>query len=91
MKFIAITKHNSGSDGSFSARGSYPECVDIVHAFFLSYDFELKDGKPFDEGNDDEKEGGFDVFSNVTLYDGKVAGFTHAGGDGPVGEIHKSK
>jgi hypothetical protein len=91
MKFIAITKHNSGADGSLATRKSYGECVDIVHAFFLSYDFELKDGKPFDEGNDDGKEGGFEVFTNVTLYDGKVAEFTHAGGDGPVGEIRRSK
>ncbi len=91
MGFISITKHNSGSDGDLTYRNSYDECVELNHEFFLDYDFEIKDGKPFDSGNDDDKNGGFECFSNIVIHNGKIAEFTHCDGDGPVAEIRKSK
>lgn len=58
--------------------------ADAGQKFFDSYDFKLVNGKPFDPGNDDGKTGGFDVFDNVKMHNGKVLEFMHAGGDGPV-------
>ena len=89
--FIAITKHNSGSEGDYTHRKTYDEAVDVVHKHFIDYDCELKDGKPYSAGNDDGKDGGFACFSDVIMHNGKVAQFTHCDGDGPVGEIRKSK
>jgi len=88
--YIAIVKHNGGSEGELSHRKTYKECVDIVHNFFLSYGFEIKDGKAFDEGNHIGDNDGFEVFTDVVLYRGKVANFTHCEGDGPIAEIRKS-
>jgi hypothetical protein len=49
----------------------------------------MKDGKPFDSGNDDGEDGGFRCFSGVVIFEGKVAEFTHCDGEGPEGEIRK--
>jgi len=89
MAFIAITRHNSDADSSYSVKKTYQEAVDEVHDHFLSYDFEMKDGKPFDSGNDDGEDGGFRCFSGVVIFEGKVAEFTHCDGEGPEGEIRK--
>ena len=92
--FIAVTKHDSSSDGDMYHRDTYKECVDIVHEHFLGYGFEIKDGKPYDSGNDSEDgsdDDGFSVFDNVEMFEGKVAGFSHADGDGPEGEIEENQ
>jgi hypothetical protein len=91
MKFIAITKHDSGADGSYASRDTYEECVEIVHAFFLAYGFEIRDGKPFDDGHDDGKNGGYIPFNNVIMHNGKIARFMHCDGDGPIAEIRESE
>jgi hypothetical protein len=86
--YIAVTSHSSTHDKHVAYRPTYDECLDIVHNFFLSYDFEIKDGKPFDGGHGDE---GFDCFDSVEIHNGKVAGFMHCGGDGPVAYITESE
>ena len=91
--FVAVTKHNSSADPHIAHRETYDECVEIVHNHFLSYDCELKDGKPFDKGNEDkdDKDAGFKCFSNVKMHNGKVAQYTHCDGDGPVAYIQGSE
>lgn len=86
-------KHNSTADGSYAARPTKEECAELVHDFFLSYDFEMRNGKPYDPGHEDESNSNeaYKVFDNVELYKGKMAGFMHCGGDGPVAEIVKSE
>lgn len=86
-KFIVILKHSNDSDGIFKTFTSHEEAIDEVHNFFLSYGFELREGKPFDSGNDDKSDGGYKVFSNVTIVNGKVASFVHCDGEGPSGDI----
>ena len=88
--FIAIMKHNSTANGRHAARSTYEDAVEETHKFFLSYDFELRGGKPFDEGNDDGKAGGFECFCDVKIHNGKVAQFMHCYGDGPVCRITES-
>lgn len=88
--YIVTMKHNAMADGNVAARATYGEAVDVAHQYFLSYDFELRDGRPFDGGNDDGVTGGFDCFQDVLMHDGKVAGFMHCGGDGPFCNIRKS-
>lgn len=88
--YIAIMKHESSSEGTLS---TYEECVELTHEYFLSYDFEVKDGKPYDSGHetgDDVETEPFDCFDDVKMHNGKVAQFVHCGGDGPVVEIRKN-
>lgn len=84
--YIAIVKHNSTGNPSVKSKKTYDAAVDVVHKHFLSYDFELKDGKPYDPGHAPGQHA-FDCFSDVIIHEGKVAQFTHCDGDGPVGEI----
>jgi len=89
--YVAIMKHDSGADPTVAARESYDEVVDVVHKFFLDHDFEIRDGKPYDSGNDDgTPKSGFKVFDNVKMHKGKVAEFMHCDGDGPVADIVES-
>jgi len=88
--FVAVMKHDHSADGTIASRPTYREAVMAVHKFFLSYGFKMKDGKPYDDGNEDGADGGFTCFDDVKLHDGKVAQFTHCGGEGPVAFIRKS-
>jgi hypothetical protein len=97
--YIVSLGHDSSYEkGTFVKR--YDQAVNKVHEFFLSYDFEIRDGKPFDPGNDDGGKGGFEIFGDgpedheypdwkVIEHDGelKVIKFIHCDGDGPVGSI----
>jgi hypothetical protein len=87
--YLVYTLHDSSSDASPILAKNYDQAVDHVHDYFLSYDFYLKDGRPYDDGNEseDDPEEGFSVFSQVELYNGKVARFTHSDGDGPMAWI----
>lgn len=89
--YLAHCLHNSDSDSDPSAHKTYEGAVDAINEHFLSYDFEIKDGRPFDGGNDDGVDGGFEVFTGVIIRDGKVAQFTHCDGEGPIGFITKTK
>lgn len=82
-------KHDANGDPHVKA-GSHKECVDAVHEHFLSYDFEIRDGQPFDGGHDDGGHGGFACFSNVEICYGKISGYSHCDGDGPVANIVES-
>jgi hypothetical protein len=52
----------------------------------------MRDGRPYDQGNetDSNPEEAFKVFDNIEMYEGKMAGFMHCGGEGPVAEIRES-
>lgn len=92
--FIAITKHDSSSDPTVRFRTTYKECVDVVHNHFLSYDFEIKNGLPFDEGHYTQgstRYTGHQCFDNVTLVDGKIASYCHCDGDGPIAYIEENE
>lgn len=89
-KHWTVVCHNSyGSDPTYHVVHSKEEAVVFSHRFFLSYGFELRDGKPFDVDNDDGLDGGFKVFENVKMFKGKVLEFVHFGGDGPICEVRK--
>jgi len=89
--WVVDQRHDHSSDPTYSVRETYDEAVDVAHKYFLSYDFELRDGKPFDSGNDYGDQGGFDVFDNVKMHKGKVAEFMHFGGDGPCCTTQKAE
>jgi hypothetical protein len=83
--YVVDMRHDSTGDPDFAVFTDYDEAVERAHEFFESYDFVVKNGEPFDPGNDR------DVFDNVKMHNGKVAGFMHCGGDGPVCEIKRSE
>lgn len=85
--FLVTMKHNRGADNHPEMYDTYDEAVQAVHDFAMSYDFEYKNGKLYDAGNDDGKNGGFDCISDAVYHNGKIAGFTHCDGDGPVAFI----
>ena len=85
--FTVLMWHEAGSDTQVKTRESYDEAVEAAHKFFLSYGFQVKDGVPYDADNDDGKDGGKTVFDNVKMHNGKVAGFMHFGGEGPICSI----
>lgn len=89
--FIAVTSHDSSADKYFKVFDNYDESVDAIQKFFESYDFEIRNNRPYDAGNasHDDDEEGYDVFDNVEMHNGKIAGFMHCGGDGPVAYISK--
>jgi len=99
--YLVETGHDSSYATSIFVK-TYDEAVDTVHQFFLSYDFIIKDGKPFDGGNDDGKSEGWDVFGEgpesehsdweIIEHKGelKVIKFIHCDGDGPVANIREN-
>jgi len=90
MSFVAIIKHNSTGNPTLKVKDTYEECVDVVHKHFLSYDFIIKEGKPYDPGHAPGQRA-FTCFSDIIMHNNKVAQFTHCDGDGPVGEITTSQ
>ena len=90
--FIAVMKHTGTSDGSMYFRKTYEEAVDEVHDHFLSYDFEVRDGKAYDPGHEgDDPNEPFNCFNNVEFYNGKVSQFWHCHGDGPEGWVQENE
>jgi len=92
--YLVETGHNSGYENSFFVK-TEDEAIEEVHDFFLSYDFEIIDGKPYDAGNDDGENGGFEAFGDqwkVIEHNGefKVTRFVHCDGDGPVGSYREN-
>ena len=85
-KYYTVCKHNSGADPHLDSFDNLDDAVDVIHKWFLKYDCEIRDGKPYDSDNETEQEG-FDCFSNVKMYKGKISCFTHCNGDGPVAYI----
>lgn len=86
--FVVDMRHDATGDPDLAVFSNYDEAVDRAHEFFESYDFEVRDGKPFDPGHGEDQT---DVFDNVKMHNGKVAEFMHCGGDGPVCWIRKSE
>jgi hypothetical protein len=93
--FIAVMKHESSSDPYLAFRPTYEEAVDEVHEHFLSYDFEIRDGKAYDPGHEDDRPGKesepFDCFDQVKYHNGKVSQYWHCNGDGPEAWIQENK
>jgi hypothetical protein len=85
-KYITSCQHNSGADANLNCFDNMEDAVNEIHEFFLSYDLEIRDGRPFDYGNDDGEEGGFDCI-DAEMYGDKVQSFVHCDGDGPVAFI----
>jgi hypothetical protein len=94
--FVVIMKHNSSASGNVAVKPTIEEALEVSHRFFLSYDFQVINGKPWDGGNSRVRENpapddeGFDAFDNVQMLGDKVLTFMHCGGDGPVCEIKKA-
>jgi len=94
--FIVETGHDSGYEsGEFVS--SEDEAINMVHEFFLDYDFEIREGKPYDAGNDagTARDDGFSCFGDywtIITHEGqqKVTNFTHCDGEGPVGSYRKN-
>ncbi len=93
--YIAIMAWDNGSVGqpdTLQVFETSEEAESAIHDFFLSYDFELREGKPFDPNNCDDNRGfGFEVFSNFEVKNDKVVKFMHCGGDGPVAFVRQSR
>jgi hypothetical protein len=92
--FIVVTKYEGTSEPSMSFRTDYDEAVDLVHEYFLGYDFEVKDGKAYDPGHESGRPGDtepFDCFDNVEFHNGKVIQFWHCNGDGPEAWIEENE
>jgi len=90
--YILDVRYNSSSDPTLYYRKTKKELLDIANKYFKDYDFELRGGKPYDPGHaafEDDPEG-YKCFANVTIMDGKVLEFMHAGGDGPMASIWKA-
>ncbi len=91
LVYVVDMRHDSGSDPTFAVRKWFFGAVQVAHKFAQDYDIEVKDGKPFDLGNDDGNQGGFKCFTNVKMHNGQIAEFTHCGGDGPCCTITEVK
>lgn len=90
--YVVDMRHDSGADPKFAVRKTYFGAVQVAHKFALDHGFEIRDGKPFDPGNDTEgTTEGFDCFDNVKMHDGQIAGFMHCGGEGPCCKITEVK
>ena len=93
--FIIDCRHDGSSECRPEFFQTYEEAVNEVHDFFLSYGFEVRDGRPFDSGHENDSPGheedGFKCFDNIDMHGDKVAGFMHCDGDGPVADIHKQE
>ncbi len=89
--FLAYTLHDSSSDCPPSKYKSYDLAVDAINEFFNSYNFELKNSLPYDDGNSsyEDDPDGYKVFSEVKMHNGKISQFTHSDGDGPLAWIEK--
>ena len=88
-KYYTVCKHNSGAEPHLDSFDHLDDAVDVIHKWFLRYEFEMRDGKPYDAGNStiENDSEGFRCFSNVEIHNGKVSCFTHCHGDGPVAYI----
>jgi len=91
--YVAITGHNSTAEMHHVVKENYEEAVQVVHEHFLSYGFEVRDGKPYDPDRPyNPNYEGSAPFDNVVMYENRmVASFMHAEGDGPVGEVKESE
>ncbi len=83
--YVVDMRHDSTGEAEYKVCKTLDEAADRVEDFMKSYDFEIKNGKPFDPGNvvigmDDR---GYEVFDNVEYHNGRVIAFMHCGGDGP--------
>jgi hypothetical protein len=87
-KYITSCQHEYGADAQLDCFDNMEDAVNEIHEFFLSYGFEIRDGKPFDSGNDDGEQGGFECFE-YEMYGDKVQSFVHCDGDGPVADIQE--
>lgn len=92
MKFLYVVdmRHDYTAESRFAVAKDLDQAAEKAHEFFESYDFEIKDGKPFDPGHDDGAEGGFICFDGVKMRKGKVLEFQHANGSGPVCRVSKA-
>ena len=87
--FVTMCGHDYGADKTIETFKSFQKAVDDVHSFFESYGGEIKNGRPFDDGNatDDDPIGGYSCYTEVSMYNGKVCSFIHCDGEGPVARI----
>lgn len=92
-KFISVAARDSVADEHELLHNTYEDAVLQVHFDFLSCDFEVRNGKPYDPGHEDEKDkkAPYKCFEDVKMYKGKVAQYTHCYPDGPIGFIKKIK
>ena len=65
--------HNTVSDYMPTPYKTLDQAIERVNSHFLSYGFELRDGKPFDPSKDDGGEGGFACFKNWEVSNGLVS------------------
>jgi len=91
--FLVLAQHSSTHEMDVEVFHDMEEAAKDAHAFFKSYRFEVRDGKPYDPGNDPEGFACFDDVETYVLSDGSlcITQFTHCGGDGPVLEVRTAK
>jgi hypothetical protein len=89
--FILDARHNADCEPELEKFDTYDDAVDKAHKHFSWYEFEVRGGRPYDSGNatSDGASDGFEVFEDVEMHNGKVAAFTHCGGEGPTCKIYE--
>lgn len=65
--FIVEMKHDALADAEMSSFETREKAVAEVDLWFRSCGFELKEGKPYDPGNEDGANGGFEAFAHVVI------------------------
>lgn len=88
--YVVDTRHNYTAEPSFIVATTLDEAAVHAHAHFEAYEFEVRDGKPFDPGNADDADGGFTCFDNVKMHGDLVLEFMHSGGDGPCCTVKRA-
>jgi hypothetical protein len=88
MAFVVMKYRRGGDDPKLKVCPDYDKAVAEAHKFFMSFDFSLQDGQPFDHGALRGQER--TTLSQVKMHKGKVAEFVHREGDGPVCRIEKA-
>lgn len=92
-KYISVAARDTAAQEHELLHDTYDEAVLQVHENFLDCDFEVRNGKPYDPGHEDEKDkkAPYKCFQDIKMYKGMVAEYTHSYPDGPIGYIKKIK
>lgn len=89
MNYLAYLRHNEDADNFPKIYDDYDIAALAVHNFFLSYGFEIRNGKPYDPGHDTGEQNcdTSKYFKDFKVVNGRVVSFKHCDGEGPTAWI----
>lgn len=85
--YVAIAKHNFSADPDFKLFKTREKAINYIHKFFLGYGFSVKNKKAYDMDGEEFGESEYRIDKKTK----KICYFVDADGDGPIGDIIKSK